>query len=120
MMYIRGRYNPVLYPGRDSNQPIIFDPSIQSSPDQAILNCKLTMELGKAGTLELVIPYGNVFYEDLDNDAFINLDVWKDGEVLWRGRPLNHKKDFYGLPRQRTPLSFHTSTFTKSSLDKAS
>lgn len=96
MMYIKARYNPTLFPGRDNNQPVIFDPSFQDSEDHSAASAKLTMELGKAGSLELVIPYNHAFYNELSNNDFVYVDVWKDDKILWRGRPLSLKKDFYG------------------------
>lgn len=55
---------------------------------------RLTVERGKAGSFEFILPPNNVLYDDISKLKSV-LCVYQDGELLFRGRVLNDEKDFY-------------------------
>lgn len=58
-----------------------------------LLSPKLTVELNKAGSLEAIMPPGNVLYENIKKLKTI-ITVQEDDEEIFRGRVLHDDKDF--------------------------
>lgn len=58
-----------------------------------LISPRLTVEMGKAGSLEFNIPPTNTYYGNLQQLKAI-LTVTEDGEELFRGRVLSNKKNF--------------------------
>ena len=59
-----------------------------------ILSASLTMEISKAGSLELQIPYDHPFVSKIHKKR-TRFSVFRDGNPIWSGRVLSTKKTFY-------------------------
>lgn len=64
----------------------------------ALIDVKVTLELNKAGMLEFTMPPIHPFYDKLSK-LITYIDLYDDGEFIWRFRVLNTDDDFY---KQRT------------------
>lgn len=64
--------------------------------DRKVINPKLTLELNKAGSLIFTMPVNNLCKINLLTSI---IKVFRDGEKIFEGRPLNNKKDFYNNGR---------------------
>ena len=78
-----------VYLGND----LIYEPL---SEDLALFNPKLTLEMGKAGSLEFDIPQTNPFYNSLTQLASL-VNVKLDSEELFRGRVLSNERQFSNI-----------------------
>ena len=59
----------------------------------ALFNPKLTLEMGKAGSLEFDIPPNNIHYSDVRQlTSLVTVDM--DGEEIFRGRVLSNERGF--------------------------
>lgn len=65
-----------------------------STEGYGVLSPKLTVELNKAGSLDFVLPPGNVMYDQIAKLKSI-ITVFQNGDELFRGRVLHDEKDFY-------------------------
>lgn len=65
-----------------------------STEGYGVLSPKLTVELNKAGSLDFVLPPGNVMYDKIQKLKSI-FTVFQNGDELFRGRALHDEKDFY-------------------------
>lgn len=74
---------------------LIYQPGIE---ELALIDVKVTLELNKAGTLEFTMPPTHPFYDKLSK-LITYIDLYDDGEFIWRFRVLNTDDDFY---KQRT------------------
>lgn len=63
-----------------------------------LTDVKITLELNKAGTLDFTMPPKHPFYDRLSK-LTTYIDLYDDGEFIWRFRVLNTDDDFY---KQRT------------------
>lgn len=63
-----------------------------------LISPTLTREFGKAGSLEFIIPLGNVAHSALQKLKTV-VSVEQDGKEIWQGRVMNHEQDF--LLRQK-------------------
>ena len=83
-----------------------------------VLNPKLTLELGKSGSLTFLLPPNNPLYDSIQKLKSIVI-VYQDSEEIFRGRVLHDEKDFYNrknvycegelaflLDSQQRPYSF--------------
>lgn len=83
-----------------------------------VLNPKLTLELGKSGSLTFLLPPNNPLYDGIQKLKSIVI-VYQDSEEIFRGRVLHDEKDFYNrknvycegelaflLDSQQRPYSF--------------
>ena len=83
-----------------------------------VLNPKLTLELGKSGSLSFLLPPNNPLYDGIQKLKSIVI-VYQDSEEIFRGRVLHDEKDFYNrknvycegelaflLDSQQRPYSF--------------
>ena len=68
----------------------IYDPS---NPAYLLFEPRLTVEFGKAGSLEFSIPKSNVYYNTLHQLKTV-VSVTLDGVEIFRGRVLNYSTDF--------------------------
>ena len=59
-----------------------------------VFSPKLTVELGKAGSLEFVMPPNNMLYDELKKLNTV-ITAIQNGEQIFRGRVLHDDKDFY-------------------------
>lgn len=59
-----------------------------------LINPVLTLEEGKAGSLEFVLPPGNACYNDIDLMRSV-IKVYKRSEEIWAGRAIMESSDFY-------------------------
>ena len=59
-----------------------------------VLTPKLTVELGKAGSLEYMLPPNNALYDSVKKLKSI-ITAYQDGEEIFRGRVLHDDNDFY-------------------------
>lgn len=59
----------------------------------SLISPKLTVEMGKAGSLEFSLPPNNRFYNNLDQIR-TKLTVMMDGDEIFRGRVLSNKRSF--------------------------
>ena len=60
----------------------------------ALLSPTLNTELNAAGSFEFTMPPGHIFYEDV-HPLTSTIEVYEDTELLWFGRPVEIKADFY-------------------------
>lgn len=79
---------------------IYIDGRLLYSPDliddgYLVLSPKLTLELGKAGSLTFTIPTRNPLYSDIQKLKSI-VTVYDNGEEIFRGRVLYDEKDIFG------------------------
>lgn len=74
-----------------SDEQLVYDSRLE---DYALIDLTVKCSVLKAGTLELEMPPLHPAY-----NAFVAyrsvVTVYKDGELLWRGRSLHPKDDFY-------------------------
>ena len=83
-----------------------------------VLNPKLTLELGKSGSLTFLLPPNNPLYDGIQKLKSIVI-VYQDSEEIFRSRVLHDEKDFYNrknvycegelaflLDSQQRPYSF--------------
>lgn len=63
-----------------------------------VFSPQLTVELNRAGELEFVMPPDNVLYNEM-NKLKTFVEVYQDGDELFRGRVLHDEKDFYKQKR---------------------
>ena len=83
-----------------------------------VLNPKLTLELGKSGSLTFLLPPNNPLYDGIQKLKSMVI-VYQDSEEIFRGRVLHDEKDFYNrknvycegelaflLDSQQRPYSF--------------
>lgn len=74
-----------------SDEQLVYDSRLE---DYALIDLTVKCSFLKAGTLELEMPPLHPAY-----NAFVAyrsvVTVYKDGELLWRGRSLHPKDDFY-------------------------
>lgn len=73
----------------------IYDPS---NPSYVIVEPKLTVEFGKAGSFEFSIPNSNLYYNSLHQMRTV-ISVTIDGTELFRGRVLSYTSDFNNFRR---------------------
>ena len=73
-----------------ANGELIFQPAVN---DLRLISPKLTLEMGKAGSLEFGVPSVNKYYTTLEQLRTI-LTVTDDTGEIFRGRVLNNKKNF--------------------------
>lgn len=59
-----------------------------------VFSPKLTIELGKAGSLSFTLPPNNVVYDNIQKLKSI-ITVYQDSDEIFRGRVLDDEKDFY-------------------------
>ena len=59
-----------------------------------LLNPALNMELNTAGSFEFTLPPSHAFYESV-NPIISTVEVYEDDVLLWFGRPMEIKKDFF-------------------------
>lgn len=73
-----------------ANGELIFQPAVN---DLRLISPKLTLEMGKAGSLEFGVPSVNKYFTTLEQLRTI-LTVTDDTGEIFRGRVLNNKKNF--------------------------
>lgn len=76
-----------------SDGKAVYAPNL-STEGYGVLSPKLTVELNKAGSLDFVLPPGNVMYDQIAKLKSI-ITVFQNGDELFRGRVLHDEKDFY-------------------------
>ena len=59
-----------------------------------LLNPSLTTEVNTAGSFEFTMPPSHTFYEDV-HPLTSTIEVYEDESLLWFGRPVEIKVDFY-------------------------
>lgn len=74
---------------------LIYQPGIE---ELCLIDIKITLELNKAGTLDFTVPPTHPYYDKLPK-LVTYIDLYDDGEFIWRFRVLNTDDDFY---KQRT------------------
>ena len=62
--------------------------------DLKIISPKLTTEVNKTGSFTFTIPPTNPYYSYIKRLKSI-ITIYQDNELIWRGRVLNDKLDFY-------------------------
>lgn len=72
---------------------LIYAPNLVED-GYSVLSPKLTVELNKAGSLEFVLPPTNPMFDGILKMKSV-LTVHRDVTEIFRGRCLNHEKDFY-------------------------
>ena len=75
----------------------IYDPG-DITDTKKLINPTLTLEVGKAGSLEFTLPLGNVAHSALQKLITV-VEVQQDGKQIWQGRVMDHDQDF--LVRQK-------------------
>jgi hypothetical protein len=70
----------------------IYDPA-DYTDTKKLISPTLTREVGKAGSLELTLPLGNVAHSALQKMR-TTVSVEQDGARIWEGRPMSHEQDF--------------------------
>lgn len=76
-----------------ADDTLIYDPLL-TKEGRNVLSPKLTLELNKSGSLKFVMPPDNVAYDSFTKMKTI-IRVFRDDELLFRGRVLNDETDFY-------------------------
>lgn len=79
-----------MYQVRCDNK-IIYD---LRDEDLKIISPKLSTEVNKTGTFDFIIPPTNPYYRIIQNLVNI-ITIYQDKELIWRGRVLNNKLDFF-------------------------
>ena len=62
--------------------------------EYVLLNPVLNMELNTAGSFEFSMPPSHAFYDAL-HPVISTIEVYEDESLLWFGRPMEVKKDFF-------------------------
>ena len=75
----------------------IYDPG-DITGTKKLISPELAREVGKAGSLEFILPLGNVAHSALQKLMTV-VEVQQDGKQIWQGRVMNHEQDF--LVRQK-------------------
>ena len=76
-----------------ANNQLIYTPGDQ---ELLVLNPKLTLEMGAAGSLEFSVPPGHPFYNSLKQLSTV-VYAKLDNTELFRGRVLSNSRDFYNF-----------------------
>jgi len=63
-------------------------------PRYLLLSPTLSLELNAAGSLEFTMPPGHPKYNDI-RPLTSTVEVYEDGELLWFGRPVEYRTDFW-------------------------
>lgn len=66
----------------------------QDDPEHVIMNPKLSLDVNSAGSLSFVMPPGHVLYDAIRKMKSI-VTVTCGGEIIFRGRVTEDKRDFY-------------------------
>ena len=69
---------------------LLWDPRV---PELRIINPKVNCEINRAGTLEFIVPAAHPLYTHIKKMKSI-VEVYQDGSLIFRGRPLTDNKDF--------------------------
>ena len=69
---------------------LLWDPRV---PELRIINPKVNCEVNRAGTLEFIAPAAHPLYTHIKKMKSI-VEVYQDGSLIFRGRPLTDNKDF--------------------------
>ena len=69
---------------------LLWDPRVQ---ELRIINPKVNCEINRAGTLEFIAPAAHPLYTHIKKMKSI-VEVYQDGSLIFRGRPLTDNKDF--------------------------
>lgn len=69
---------------------VLYDPRIE---ELALIGPKLNLEVNKAGTFEFTLYPSHPLYDNI-NKLKSTIEVYQDGALLFRGRPLNDSYDF--------------------------
>jgi len=75
------------------NNSLIYQPS---NDQLRLISPKLTVEIGKAGSLEFDVPPTNLHYDDLQQLKAL-LTVYQDTTEIFRGRVLTNKRNFNNI-----------------------
>lgn len=70
----------------------IYDPG-DITDTKKLISPELTREMGKAGSLEFILPLGNVAHSTLQKLMTV-VEVQRDGKQIWQGRVMSHEQDF--------------------------
>ena len=62
--------------------------------EYVLLNPMINMELNTAGSFEFSMPPSHAFYDSI-NPIISTIEVYEDESLLWFGRPMEMKKDFF-------------------------
>ncbi|MBR0380330.1 MAG: phage tail protein [Mogibacterium sp.] len=62
--------------------------------EYVLLNPMINMELNTAGAFEFSMPPSHAFYDSI-NPITSTIEVYEDESLLWFGRPMEIKKDFF-------------------------
>lgn len=62
--------------------------------EYVLLNPALSMELNTAGSFEFQMPPSHAFYDSV-HPIISTIEVYEDESLLWFGRPMEMKKDFF-------------------------
>lgn len=84
MYTIYANGSPIYIPGVDGQQRALY----------TVTSPKQTLELNKAGSLQFIMPPGNVAYGTLQKLKTV-VQTFRDGEEIWRGRVLYSERDFW-------------------------
>lgn len=77
-----------------ANGRSIYEPGTAT---MRLISPKLTLEIGKAGSLQFGLPPNNDFYTSDIQQLKTNLVVQQDGDEIFRGRVLSKKRNFNNI-----------------------
>ena len=86
-----------------ANGQLIYTPGDQ---ELLVLQPKLTLEMGAAGSLDFSVPPGHPYYNQFKQISTVVYAEY-DGTEIFRGRVLSSSRDFYNF-RQTYSRAFST------------
>lgn len=76
-----------------ADDKLLYSPRLFNE-GHGVFSPKLTVELGRAGSLEYIMPPNNLLYDGVTKLKTI-ISVFQNDEQIFRGRVLHDEKDFY-------------------------
>lgn len=80
-----------------ANGETIYDPTLIQN-GRGLISPKLTLELGKAGSLSFTMPPDNVYYDYITKLSTV-IRVYRNSVLIFKGRVLDIERDFYNRKR---------------------
>lgn len=73
---------------------LAYDSQLPEEKGYSMLSIRIKEGLNKGGSATLVLPSGHKLYDGFP--AMVTpVEIYRDGKLRWRGRPLPHSGDFY-------------------------
>ena len=79
---------------RENPQPLLFFANVSLDPAVRLFSPSLTLKKNSAGSFEFTITADNIANDYIKTITSV-IEIYKDGEIFWRGRPISEERDAY-------------------------